>query len=188
VSAGQNRPHQNEPLGNSGHLGTTWHEARSPSRSEKKGLLRILAASRGTSVSQLLARMLRNWSSRRLDTPAPGTGAWPGCAREWTLAPAGTSAGARTASMSGNRRFVDTNILLYAHDDSAGAKRDKARALVEQLWESRDGLPERPGAVRVLRDHHPEDRQAARRGTDTIRRTSTSATSDTPTAPLRVKV
>jgi predicted nucleic acid-binding protein len=41
--------------------------------------------------------------------------------------------------MSGNRRFVDTNILVYAHDDSAGGKRDKARALVEQLWESRDG-------------------------------------------------
>jgi len=41
--------------------------------------------------------------------------------------------------MSGNRRFVDTNILVYAHDNSAGPKRDKARALVEQLWESRDG-------------------------------------------------
>src|SRR5579864_6009241 len=41
--------------------------------------------------------------------------------------------------MSGNRRFVDTNILLYAHDDSAGTKRDQALALVEQLWESRDG-------------------------------------------------
>ncbi len=41
--------------------------------------------------------------------------------------------------MSGNRRFVDTNILLYAHDDSAGTKQDQARALLEQLWESRDG-------------------------------------------------
>jgi predicted nucleic acid-binding protein len=41
--------------------------------------------------------------------------------------------------MSGNRRFVDTNVLVYAHDDSAGGKRDQARALVEQLWGSRDG-------------------------------------------------
>ncbi len=41
--------------------------------------------------------------------------------------------------MSGNRRFVDTNVLVYAHDDSAGGKRDQARALVEQLWSSRDG-------------------------------------------------
>jgi predicted nucleic acid-binding protein len=41
--------------------------------------------------------------------------------------------------MSGNRRFVDTNILLYAHDDSAGAKHDQARALLELLWDSREG-------------------------------------------------
>jgi predicted nucleic acid-binding protein len=41
--------------------------------------------------------------------------------------------------MSGNRRFVDTNVLVYAHDESAGGKRDQARALVQQLWESRDG-------------------------------------------------
>jgi predicted nucleic acid-binding protein len=41
--------------------------------------------------------------------------------------------------MSGNRRFVDTNILVYAHDDSAGGKRDQARALVEGLWQTRDG-------------------------------------------------
>jgi predicted nucleic acid-binding protein len=41
--------------------------------------------------------------------------------------------------MSGNRRFVDTNVLLYAHDGSAGIKQEQARALVEQLWESREG-------------------------------------------------
>ena len=41
--------------------------------------------------------------------------------------------------MSGNRRFVDTNVLVYAHDESAGGKRDQARALVEELWRSRDG-------------------------------------------------
>jgi predicted nucleic acid-binding protein len=41
--------------------------------------------------------------------------------------------------MSANYRFVDTNVLVYAHDDSAGAKRDQARLLVEQLWDSREG-------------------------------------------------
>jgi|HubBroStandDraft_5_1064220.scaffolds.fasta_scaffold54293_4 predicted nucleic acid-binding protein len=41
--------------------------------------------------------------------------------------------------MSGNRRFVDTNVLVYAHDGSAGSKHDQARDLVEQLWESREG-------------------------------------------------
>ena len=41
--------------------------------------------------------------------------------------------------MSGNRRFVDTNVVLYGHDGSAGAKHDRARALLELLWDSREG-------------------------------------------------
>jgi predicted nucleic acid-binding protein len=41
--------------------------------------------------------------------------------------------------MSGNCRFVDADVLAYAHDDSAGAKRDQARLLVGQLWGSREG-------------------------------------------------
>jgi predicted nucleic acid-binding protein len=36
-------------------------------------------------------------------------------------------------------QFVDTNILIYAHDTSAGAKHDLAARLLEQLWESRLG-------------------------------------------------
>jgi predicted nucleic acid-binding protein len=38
------------------------------------------------------------------------------------------------------RCFVDTNILLYAHDGSAGVKHQRARALVESLWQSRNGV------------------------------------------------
>jgi predicted nucleic acid-binding protein len=30
--------------------------------------------------------------------------------------------------------FVDTNILMYAHDTSAGVKHDRAKAVVEDLW------------------------------------------------------
>lgn len=41
--------------------------------------------------------------------------------------------------MSGNRRFVDTNVLVYAHDTSAGRKHERARALLEQLWDTGDG-------------------------------------------------
>jgi predicted nucleic acid-binding protein len=41
--------------------------------------------------------------------------------------------------MSGNRQFVDTNVLVYAHDVTAGDKHAVARALVEQLWETREG-------------------------------------------------
>jgi predicted nucleic acid-binding protein len=36
--------------------------------------------------------------------------------------------------------FVDTNILVYAHDKSAGAKHDRARGLIEQLWQSGEGV------------------------------------------------
>ena len=38
------------------------------------------------------------------------------------------------------RYFVDTNILMYAHDRSAGAKHDRAKALVEELWRDRNGV------------------------------------------------
>jgi predicted nucleic acid-binding protein len=36
--------------------------------------------------------------------------------------------------------FVDTNILVYAHDRSAGTKHHRARALVEKLWNSGEGV------------------------------------------------
>lgn len=38
------------------------------------------------------------------------------------------------------KQFVDTNILVYAHDASAGAKHRRARALVEELWRTRLGV------------------------------------------------
>ena len=41
--------------------------------------------------------------------------------------------------MSGNRQFVDTNVLVYAHDVTAGDKHTRARALVEALWDTREG-------------------------------------------------
>jgi predicted nucleic acid-binding protein len=33
-------------------------------------------------------------------------------------------------------QFVDTNVLIYAHDISAGDKRARSRELIEGLWES----------------------------------------------------
>ncbi len=35
--------------------------------------------------------------------------------------------------------FVDTNILVYAHDRDAGIRRDRSVHLLEELWESGDG-------------------------------------------------
>lgn len=36
--------------------------------------------------------------------------------------------------------FVDTNVLLYAHDRSAGSKHARAADLVASLWGTRTGL------------------------------------------------
>ena len=36
--------------------------------------------------------------------------------------------------------FVDTNILLYAHDRGAGEKQKQAAALLTRLWETRSGV------------------------------------------------
>ena len=41
--------------------------------------------------------------------------------------------------MSG-KCFVDTNILLYAHDRSAGVKHERAQRLLEELWNSGRGV------------------------------------------------
>lgn len=39
-----------------------------------------------------------------------------------------------------DRYFVDTNILMYAHDTAAGGKHARAKALVEDLWQNRSGV------------------------------------------------
>jgi len=39
-----------------------------------------------------------------------------------------------------DRYFVDTNVLMYAHDSAAGEKHQRAKALVEELWEMRAGV------------------------------------------------
>jgi len=51
-------------------------------------------------------------------------------------------------SVEGARQFVDTNVVVYAHDDTAGAKRDRARAVLENLWSARTGCV----SVQVLQE------------------------------------
>jgi predicted nucleic acid-binding protein len=41
--------------------------------------------------------------------------------------------------MSGE--FVDSNVLVYAHDPTTPAKHDRACSLVESLWQKRTGMP-----------------------------------------------
>jgi predicted nucleic acid-binding protein len=37
------------------------------------------------------------------------------------------------------RQFVDTNVLVYAHDSSAGPKHERAREVLKTLWDSGAG-------------------------------------------------
>lgn len=41
---------------------------------------------------------------------------------------------------AGRRTFVDTNVLLYAHDASETEKQPIARELLEELWADRSGV------------------------------------------------
>ena len=61
-----------------------------------------------------------------------------------------------------DRCFVDTNILMYAHDTSAGEKHERAKALVEGLWRDRTGVV----STQVLQELAVNLRKKARRPLD----------------------
>ena len=61
------------------------------------------------------------------------------------------------------RYFVDTNILMYAHDTTAGAKHERARAVVEGLWRDRSGVV----STQVLQELAVNLRRKAGRPLDT---------------------
>ena len=42
--------------------------------------------------------------------------------------------------MSGDKVFVDTNILIYAYDISAGIRHETAKKLLARLWNSGQGV------------------------------------------------
>ena len=46
--------------------------------------------------------------------------------------------------------FVDTNVLVYAEDSDAGDKRNRARDLIVELWDSQDGVI----SVQVLQEFY----------------------------------
>lgn len=48
------------------------------------------------------------------------------------------------------KHFVDTNILIYAFDSSAGAKQTAAADLMEELWGSRAGCL----SIQILQEFH----------------------------------
>lgn len=46
--------------------------------------------------------------------------------------------------------FVDTNILIYAHDQAAGQKRERAARALERLWDEQTGRV----SVQVLQEFY----------------------------------
>ena len=48
------------------------------------------------------------------------------------------------------RTFVDTNVLIYAHDIDAGRKHDVAKAVLRDLWAERTGVL----STQVLQEFH----------------------------------
>jgi len=66
-----------------------------------------------------------------------------------------------------DKTFVDTNVLIYAHDVAAGTKHQIAKMLLRELWSERAGVL----SVQVLQEFYvnvtrkipvPLSRQAAR--------------------------
>ncbi len=46
----------------------------------------------------------------------------------------------RATSGTSDKTFVDSNVLIYAHDVDAGRKREVAKALLRDLWLARTGV------------------------------------------------
>ena len=61
-----------------------------------------------------------------------------------------------------DRYFVDTDILMYAHDTAAGEKHQRAKALVEELWRDRTGVV----STQVLQELSVNLRKKVRRPLD----------------------
>ncbi len=62
------------------------------------------------------------------------------------------------------RIFVDTNILVYAHDRTAGARHEKARDVVLALWDSRAGCL----SIQVLQEFYVTVTQKVARPLDRV--------------------
>lgn len=62
-----------------------------------------------------------------------------------------------------DKYFVDTNVLMYAHDTAAGVKHGRAKALVEELWGDRTGVV----STQVLQELAVNLRRKARKPLDT---------------------
>ncbi len=63
-----------------------------------------------------------------------------------------------------DKAFVDTNVLIYAHDADAGAKHDVAVNVLRELWSKRSRRIEPASPSRILRQCHAGDFDAGVKG------------------------
>jgi len=59
-------------------------------------------------------------------------------------------------------QFVDTNVLIYAHDMTAGARHTRAQALLAELWESGNGCL----SIQTLQEFYVNITQKAKKQLD----------------------
>ena len=57
------------------------------------------------------------------------------------------------------RAFVDTNILVYAHDSGSGRKHEIAQRLIGELWSNRSGVL----STQVVQEFYVNVRRRAKR-------------------------
>ena len=127
---------------------------------------RVLAAERGSSVSRMLAEKLEEYL---LENPAQAKAIAnkvidAARARYCVCAPVLTWAGnvrTRETNCMNGKCFVDTNILVYAHDITQGVKHERARELINSLWESGNGVLSTAGFAGAVRYGATEDCAAA---------------------------
>src|SRR5467141_709770 len=80
---------------------------------------------------------LKSWWARRRPTSAPSARLSSYSTKVFTWAAGRLSAGKNF--MSG-RTFVDTNVLIYAHDVDAKSKHATAKNILRELWSERTGV------------------------------------------------
>jgi predicted nucleic acid-binding protein len=98
---------------------------------------RVLAAEEGLSASALLAAKLDEIGRQRRGFDRARKRAVARLRKGLDL---GWTACVRATSFRSDKVFVDTNVLLYARDRSTSAKVERARSLIEKLWESGGGV------------------------------------------------
>ncbi|MDZ7686352.1 MAG: hypothetical protein U5O39_16260 [Gammaproteobacteria bacterium] len=103
---------------------------------------RVLAAERGTSLSRLVAGDARASRQQGRGVSQGTTGRCHG--HQGSRFTELTKQSTATHRMSG-RAFIDTNVLVYAHDAAAGAKYETAARLVIECWENENAGDQHAG-------------------------------------------